>query len=1276
VLVSTVAHTTNIHHHQPSPVWATEVNIHRLKIYHSNSSKTPQISHRDVCFALGKIIFSLFSEDISLLAELTGTSAKKVKESADKLQIECIDSKGEKDTSLTALKRSPMAMNTEGVDAYEENDLGHNLMLPEPKKAFLVRTTQIGPLTKSMRARDSLQSEGLPHFLCQLISDLLDAEEGNLYVSDASLPSLEEAQHDLLQLQLYPERLLQDNACPRKALEKTNLFNQVDDEVYGRENEQRILTDMVTRVSQRDPSSSPSREDFLCEAAFLSGHSGSGKSSLMKYLVSECNDNDWSVVFCKFDHQAAPLSILLQSFDTYFGKFLPPVGDINFELGPSMQEIFDRMSQNMKSLIHNESYSQLCQLLPKFSQLFSMTTLSMQKTNTQIGSNSLANYMNQTAQVQNASCDGNVGSGGNRLLYLLQVLFKTICSGGRPVLLCVDDLQWANEFTIDIIGDIIAGGHGPAFTDEGKYRMILLGSFRADEVPEDGLLMTKIKLLEQSQENIKVTKLFVGELTEHDINKMLSFKLCLPMRYIRELTQIVLCKTRGHPLFVVQFLRLLIQRDIISFSVKSRRWVWDYDTIDMQMISDDVAEFLTKKLEQLPEDMIKAIKVASCIGCYVNMATIQLLDLGQFVPANRLLRSFESAVKEGVMEKAGSIFAFTHDMLWEASYNLVAEDERESLHRKIGWSLIVQVEEVNGELLALAADQINKCKDVLAPSDRDSFARINLAAGKHSMSTSKSNYQQACGYFEAGISLLNTNNWDKQYSLSLELYESSVAVSFMIGKVQTVSSRLMYILSKAKSFDDTLNPRVLLAKLLVSQERYAEATDGVFAILSSLGEDFPREMNASLVSSEIEAITPILQGITKEKVLNLPAMTAKTKLHAMKFMDLLLTTVRFVLSPMLMHAVSCRMTKLAFSFGFCDECISGLVVVSHAILHYSDDVWLATKICRVAESLVESHKNPHLLRARLASMISAVLFFVEPFQASLERCMKGHCSGVIEGDIDTAMLCGLGYAGGSLFSTDDLINCQKILLRFMSHMSKHKRISALRSSMAYLNAYAALIGNKDTFALDADIQVQTNDTLYQIAKETQNGLLLHQVILTQMFVHVYFREYLPCVILAEKYDIKRKATRSFDIFMMFYTWIAALALARDTKLEKWKMIGEKSVRIMSQFVEYSSWNFENKHMLLQAELHYLNGRHEMAESAYTHSIHSAHEHRFIMEEALAYELFGTYFLENKHVDKGMEQLQLACDRYKQAGALKRADTVNDFMVLARQAHRGWWNMPR
>ena len=138
-------------------------------------------------------------------------------------------------------------------------------------------------------------------------------------------------------------------------------------------------------------------------------------------------------------------------------------------------------------------------------------------------------------------------------------------------------------------------------------------------------------------------------------------------------------------------------------------------------------------------------------------------------------------------------------------------------------SFMINKEQMQGKiprslLIMLAVDQINLCismNGVLNPAECRLFAQLNLAAGKHSMSTKRSNYEQgqwivllysdiirglnsslfctiflARGYFEAGISLLHDKHCEKQYALSLELFEWSVVVSFMDGMIEAVSSRL------------------------------------------------------------------------------------------------------------------------------------------------------------------------------------------------------------------------------------------------------------------------------------------------------------------------------------------------------------------------------------------------------------------------------------------------------------------------------------------------------
>mmetsp|Transcript_11076 Transcript_11076/g.24015 ORF Transcript_11076/g.24015 Transcript_11076/m.24015 type:complete len:244 (+) Transcript_11076:1567-2298(+) len=236
-------------------------------------------------------------------------------------------------------------------------------------------------------------------------------------------------------------------------------------------------------------------------------------------------------------------------------------------------------------------------------------------------------------------------------------------------------------------------------------------------------------------------------------------------------------------------------------------------------------------------------------------------------------------------------------------------------------------------------------------------------------------------------------------------------------------------------------------------------------------------------------------------------------------------------------------------------------------------------------------------------------------------------------------------------------------------MTKHKRIGVLHSVMSYFDAVTALIGNEDSCSIDASIERKTNEELYQIAEQTQSTYLMHHVIINQMYVLCYLREHLLVADLVEKYrrmyaGTKNTGTkRALDIYFVFFEGISALCLARDTKQKSWRQIGEESAKTMSQLVDYSAWNFENKLSLLQAELHYLNQRNTMAELAYQASISSAHAHRFFHEEAMAQEMYGIYLIENKMVDKGIVELETAMGKYESWGAARKVDYLKDFIEL-------------
>eukprot|EP00584_Thalassiosira_punctigera_P026025 CAMPEP_0172580146 /NCGR_PEP_ID=MMETSP1067-20121228/139611_1 /TAXON_ID=265564 ORGANISM="Thalassiosira punctigera, Strain Tpunct2005C2" /NCGR_SAMPLE_ID=MMETSP1067 /ASSEMBLY_ACC=CAM_ASM_000444 /LENGTH=186 /DNA_ID=CAMNT_0013372883 /DNA_START=496 /DNA_END=1053 /DNA_ORIENTATION=+ len=173
--------------------------------------------------------------------------------------------------------------------------------------------------------------------------------------------------------------------------------------------------------------------------------------------------------------------------------------------------------------------------------------------------------------------------------------------------------------------------------------------------------------------------------------------------------------------------------------------------------------------------------------------------------------------------------------------------------------------------------------------------------------------------------------------------------------------------------------------------------------------------------------------------------------------------------------------------------------------------------------------------------------------------------------------------------------------------------------------------------------------------------LVGQNFFNKMVLHFWMREYKDIVELSEKHSAKHPSSqqkRAMNSARIVCEGIAYLNLARETEQStKWKKLGEKAVALMSRLEFMSKWNFESKLQLLQAELHYVEGDLQSAEATYKASILSAHNHKFMHEEALACELYGIFCIENQMFEKGCKQLYLALEMYQQWGAIRKAKEV-------------------
>ena len=97
--------------------------------------------------------------------------------------------------------------------------------------------------------------------------------------------------------------------------------------------------------------------------------------------------------------------------------------------------------------------------------------------------------------------------------------------------------------------------------------------------------------------------------------------------------------------------------------------------------------------------------------------------------------------------------------------------------------------------------------------------------------------------------------------------------------------------------------------------------------------------------------------------------------------------------------------------------------------------------------------------------------------------------------------------------------------------------------------------------------------------------------------------------------------------------------------------------------EHSSWNWEDKMVLLEAEKMYTMGNFDQAALLYERAIRLSHEHKFINDEAIASELAGIFFCERGLNDMKAEALLLhSVQSYKAWGALAVARRVETYIA--------------
>ena len=139
----------------------------------------------------------------------------------------------------------------------------------------------------------------------------------------------------------------------------------------------------------------------------------------------------------------------------------------------------------------------------------------------------------------------------------------------HPLALFLDDLQWLDAATLDLIGDLL--------TQTDVRCLLLIGAYRDNQVTPTHPLMRTLKAM--SSVDARVHEIVLASLAREDLNHLVADSLCCEIEHVAPLAELVHEKTAGNPFFVIQFLSVLVEDGLLVFDHAAGRWCWNMPRI-------------------------------------------------------------------------------------------------------------------------------------------------------------------------------------------------------------------------------------------------------------------------------------------------------------------------------------------------------------------------------------------------------------------------------------------------------------------------------------------------------------------------------------------------------------------------------------------------------------------------------------------------------------------------------------------------------------------------
>lgn len=831
----------------------------------------------------------------------------------------------------------------------------------------------------------------------------------------------------------------------------------------------------------------------------------------------------------------------------------------------------------------------------------------------------------------------------NRFLEVFLRFASVLAQEQHPLLLFIKDLQWADAATFMLLEHIMT---------QPETRHLLLIATCPDDVPNvNPDLHSWFRSIRNAR--LRVQELHLQGLTAQDTYCLLHDCFRAHQDGLEEFSCLIHKKTAGNPYLMIQVLSMLHDEAHLRLNKVANRWEWDLAALDAALGKESIQASISRKFEKLPINARELLKLIACVDDKVSVTEAAMFGN---LPCSQAQEALDQACNERlVVRGSDETFFFPHEILRQAAFSLVLEEDLAAVNMKIGRKMLglVPSESLNGRIFSILKHLNTGSTMVTDRKERSVLAELNLAAGLGARGIGA--LEAAYHYLQCGLRHVDAQTWLACHDLGLAIHEEAAEIAYWLGLCEQSEKIVDEALLYARSNIEKAKLYIMKIESSLAVGRTREAIVSGLECLRTLGMKFPASHGRLGIYLDSFRLTLHLMCPRRKKrlddLINLPQMEDPRLLSCTRVLAAIIPAA-LESNPTLLPLLVLKGMRLLSANGNSPH--AAVIYTAYGLLlcalggHINSGVdfaKLAIDVTNRSETLISRIPVEYIYNALIRHWkehLRESLPALSAMSESATECSLRRCA------LDS-MIVHSRY----LFSSGEDLGSVETSIDSYTHSSQYMEKKAaplkiLRQTIANIRSVrenpCLLVGDHFDEAGFVDSADSTHDKC-ALFLFYFNKLLLsclfdnhHQALEYSTLA----RENLPYMM------------GSFEFAQYhFYDSLPRLALVEGLpRLKRARFLCRvrSNQKMLKKWAKLAPMNHLHRYYLVQAEMARIRGKDSKARDAYDKSIEAAAQNRFIYEEALANERAAAFHLNRGRNRTALKYLTDAISCYDAWGA--------------------------